>query len=136
MLSPRLATYNTSSITNAVTAVEPSFHTGDLSEHQNILWGKIDISIHITHNNYSLWETVLWVPRIPSGFDTFPKTLIWTQMLTRRLFPLARYKLLIYPVRCFTGHFLQIHDRRILFYIIYSLDMTTIINEHIFSVFR
>ena len=42
----------------------------------------------------------------------------------------------IYAVRCFTGHFLQIHDRRILFYIIYSLDMTTIINEHIFSVFR
>lgn len=32
LLSPRFATYRTSSTTRADTAVEPSFHTGDLQK--------------------------------------------------------------------------------------------------------
>ena len=49
LLSPRFATYSTSSTTRADTAVEPSFHTGDL---QKIIIKQLHKNLEIISNNF------------------------------------------------------------------------------------
>lgn len=58
LLSPRFATYRTSSTTRADTAVEPSFHTGDLQKiiieklHKNLVSFQIISQRNKLYNPY------------------------------------------------------------------------------------
>lgn len=54
LLSPRFATYSTSSTTRADTAVEPSFHTGDL---QKIIIKQLHKNLEIISNNFRKKKT-------------------------------------------------------------------------------